>query len=330
MSAGELLAADAMRLRRSANGGCARRSLVGQRRRPRGDPAFPGGEFRRPERGPSSTPRCSDPFYEPNDRLLLRRSGRIIAHVHLTHRVMQFGPVKIPVAGLGWLATRRRAAGKGLGTHLLAGGRKAHGPSGGPDRPAADPHPPLLPPHRLGPVRPAHLRAPPAPTPCSRTTPGPRTEPAPPPPAAHPSLAPLGRKRLARIYQQNVAGSYGPCERSRAYWHWLLERQAYDQIYVALDGPDLWDLKEASTRLVGYAAVKGERVVELMTAPGRQKARPWNCWPASAATPSSRTGTASCCTPPAAARCSTISTRRAAGGTSHVSQTRRSATWPGC
>ena len=56
------------------------------------------------------------------------------------------------------------------------------------------------------------------------------------------------------------------------YWHWLLERRAYDQFYVALDGPDLWDFKESSTRLVGYAAIKGEKIVELVTAPERRKA----------------------------------------------------------
>ena len=54
-------------------------------------------------------------------------------------------------------------------------------------------------------------------------------------------------------------GSYGLLERNRPYWHWLLERRAYDQFYVALDGPDLWDFNESSTQLVGYAAIKGER-----------------------------------------------------------------------
>ena len=41
---------------------------------------------------------------------------------------------------------------------------------------------------------------------------------------------------------------------------------------MALDGPDLWDFKESSTRLVGYAAIKGEKIVELVTAPDRRKA----------------------------------------------------------
>ena len=77
---------------------------------------------------------------------------------------------------------------------------------------------------------------------------------------------------IARVYRQNLPGSYGLLKRNRPYWHWLLERRAYDQFYVALDGPDLWDLKESSTRLVGYAAIKGEKIVELVTAPDRRKA----------------------------------------------------------
>ncbi len=76
---------------------------------------------------------------------------------------------------------------------------------------------------------------------------------------------------VARIYRQNLAGSFGPLERTRSYWHCLLERRAYDHFYVALDGPDLWDLKESNTRVVGYAAIRGERILELLTVPGRKR-----------------------------------------------------------
>src|SRR5262245_36589901 len=34
-----------------------------------------------------------DPFYEPRDRLLVKRGQRIVAHLHLTKRVMHFGPL---------------------------------------------------------------------------------------------------------------------------------------------------------------------------------------------------------------------------------------------
>jgi hypothetical protein len=65
---------------------------------------------------------------------------------------------------------------------------------------------------------------------------------------------------------------YGPRDRTPAYWQWLLlRRRSHDQIYVALDGPDLWDMEEATTAIVGYVVLKGDRVVELLTVPGRHK-----------------------------------------------------------
>ena len=60
-----------------------------------------------------------DPFYEPFDRLLLRRQRRIVAHVHITHRTMYFNSMPIPAAGLGWLGVAPEHQGQGLGTHLL-------------------------------------------------------------------------------------------------------------------------------------------------------------------------------------------------------------------
>ena len=39
-----------------------------------------------------------DPFYEPRDRLLLRRHHRIFAHARLTHRTLFFDGTSIPAA----------------------------------------------------------------------------------------------------------------------------------------------------------------------------------------------------------------------------------------
>jgi len=80
------------------------------------------------------------------------------------------------------------------------------------------------------------------------------------------------RDALARIYDQNVGQAYGPLQRTGAYWQWLVERHAYDQIYVALEGPGLLDLDESRTRIVGYAITRGEQIVELLTEPKRRKA----------------------------------------------------------
>lgn len=212
----------------------------------------------------------NDPFYNPSDRLLLRRMGRTIAHVHVTRRIMQFGALALPVAGLQGLATANHCRRQGLGTHLLLAAERQMAESGAligllrTQNPhffrrtgwalcgyssgcSASPHAVLvrlleqgLSLHRIARIQVRPWR---------------RWE----------------EEAVARAYRQNLPGNYGLLHRSRSYWHWLLERGAYDQFYVALDGPDPWDFKESSTRLVGYAAIKGEKIIELVTTPGRQK-----------------------------------------------------------
>ncbi len=212
-----------------------------------------------------------NPLYVPRDRLLLRRMGRVIAHVHVTRRIMQFGPLAIPVAGLQGLATAANCRQQGLGTHLLLAAERQMAQSGalvgllrtriphffrrtgwalcgGSSGFAASPHAVIgrLLEQGLGLRRTARIQV----------RPWRRWE----------------EDSIARVYRQSLSGNFGMLERSRSYWHWLLERRTYDQFYVALDGPDLWDFKESSTRLVGYAAIKGEKIVELVTAPERRKA----------------------------------------------------------
>jgi predicted acetyltransferase len=212
-----------------------------------------------------------DPFYEPHDRLLLRRGSQIIGHAHLAHRVMQFGSVQIPVAKLGWLCSSPGNRRQGLGTHLLCGIESHMVRSGalvgllrtkiphffrrtgwalcGRHSSAAAPASAVV--SRLlehGLRHSRHQRA---------------------------QLRPWRRWEeggLARVYNQNLASSCGLLTRSRAYWHWLLLRHAFDQLYVALDGPNLWDFEETSTQIIAYAAIKEGRIVELMTSPGRWKA----------------------------------------------------------
>jgi hypothetical protein len=77
---------------------------------------------------------------------------------------------------------------------------------------------------------------------------------------------------LKRIYDENLPGAYGSLERTEAYWEWLVARRAYDQLLVALEGKDLLELEENRARVVGYAAVRGERIVELQHAPSWRRA----------------------------------------------------------
>jgi predicted N-acetyltransferase YhbS len=214
-----------------------------------------------------------DPFYEPHDRLLVRSGRQIVGHAHVTHRVMQFGAEQLPVAGLAWLATSPGFQGRHLGSRLLVAAERHMAQSGvlvGFLRTTI--------PHffrRTGWAlcgRHSYSRAD-ARAVLSRLL----------------DRGLLRRRRrqrlqirpwrrweqaaLVRIYNQNLSGAYGPLERTEAYWQWLVRRQAYDQIYVALDGPELLELEEINTRIVGYAVTKGEKILELFSAPDHRKAR---------------------------------------------------------
>ncbi len=220
-----------------------------------------------------------DPFHELHDRLVIRCGPRLYGHVLTTRRSMQFGPLHVPAAGLHWLGVAPELRSQGHGMRLLAAaenamadqgslvglirtraphffrrsgwalcGRHSHSCAGARDvlagmidlglRPKRNQRrlPVLL---RDPPRKRTHVRC----------------------------LRQMEFAALRRIYDRNTSGSLGPLERTDAYWHWLVERRGYDRLYVALDGPDLFELDESRTHIVGYAAIRGEHVLELMVEP---------------------------------------------------------------
>ncbi len=242
-----------------------------------------------------------DPFYEPYHRLLLRQKRRIAAHVHITHRTIHFGSATIPVAGLAWLGVAPEHRNQGLGTHLLRAAESRMVIGGALVAMLRTSTPRFF--RRTGwalcgqaSYRRADARALLARLLDRGLIPRPRRR-------LHirPWLQ-WEQAGLARIYNQNLlpqpndgddgaaaagearkdfgpAGgqplgsiAYGPLERTSAYWHWLLKRHGYDQLYVALEGPEQLELGEISTRIVGYAVTRGEQIVELMAAPGCPRA----------------------------------------------------------
>ena len=221
-----------------------------------------GGEFRAS---------LEDPFYQPHDRLLVKRGSEIVGHVQVTRRVMQFGPLRLPVAGLDWLGTLPAVRGQGHGLRLLTAaeqhmasagalvgliwtriphffrrtgwalcGRRFYCRAGARDVISGLMDRGLL---RRG-LRRLNIR------------PWRRVE----------------QAALTRIYHQSLGAAYGPFERTEAYWKWLVHRKGYDQICVALDGPDMLELEETHAPIVGYLVTRGERIVELLTAPGHRTA----------------------------------------------------------
>jgi len=208
-----------------------------------------------------------DPHYKPHDRLLLKSGPQIVAHVHVTRRVMQFGPLHVPVAGLDWLGALPEFRGQGHGHRLLTAAEEHMASVGA-----------LV---GLAWTRIPHFFRPAGWALCARgfySRAGARDVIS---GLMARGLLRRGRKRLnirpwrrlelgalMRIYNQNLDEAFGPFQRTEGYWKWLIQRSAYDQICVALDGPDLLELEEIHAPIVGYVVTRGERIVELLTAPG--------------------------------------------------------------
>jgi len=209
-----------------------------------------------------------DPFYEPSDRLLIRSDGKIVAHGHVTRRVMQFNRLALPVAGLHELGVLPDYHGRGYGRRLLAAAEAAMARDGAVIGLAWTNAPRFLRSsgwafccrHCRSGAAASNLRA---------------------------GLESRGLRRLrfnirpwrqtelgalVRIYEENLGQSHGPFQRTEDYWRWLIARKAFDQIYVALDGPDVLELEESQSPIVGYAITRGAKILELFTAAGRFRA----------------------------------------------------------
>jgi len=213
-----------------------------------------------------------DPFYEPHDRLLVQHASRVVGHAQLTHRAMQFGPLRFPVAGLGWLGVLPEYRARGHGRRLLAAAEAKMAADGALVGLLRTHIPYFF--RRTGWAL------------CGRhsySQAGAR--------AVLSGLLARGliwghrRRRLnirpwrrmelgslVRLYNQSLPGTFGPLERTEAYWQWLIARRAYDHLYVALDGPDLLELEERNSPIVGYAFTSAERIVELVAAPNHRTA----------------------------------------------------------
>jgi len=210
-----------------------------------------------------------DPFYEPNDRVLVKRDKQVVGHVHLTKREIHFGPYRFAIAQATDLGVLPEYRGQKCATHLLAAAesrmeedgavmgvirtgipeffqrrgwsvclRHSFSVAGARDILA-----------RLGESAPVD------------------SDP------LQPARSPLNiriwrhveQAALMRIYAENTHHVFGPVVRNDSYWRWLINRRGYDRIYIAIDGPDKIELNDTLTPIVGYAVVKAERIVEVMT-----------------------------------------------------------------
>jgi predicted acetyltransferase len=205
-----------------------------------------------------------EPGYDPSRRLVVKRDGRIVSHVHLSTRQMLFGSAKIPAAVVGWLGTLPEFRGQGYATRLL------HQADDEMRRGGAV----------LGVLqtRAPHFFRRAGWAVCGRHS---RSE-----ASAREVLARLSADRetprmplslrlwrhvelpsLQRIYSQNTERAFGPLARTEEYWRWMISRKAFDHIVVAIHGRDRMELVDTNAPLVGYAVVRQERVVELLASP---------------------------------------------------------------
>ena len=214
---------------------------------------------------------------------------------------MQFGPLRFPSAGLQGLATAAHCRRQGLGTHLLMAAERQMAESGRAGWTAADSYSAFLSPYRLGIVRQqlglhGHAAC------CARPTPGagPRLRRSP-----RIQVRPWRRweeDAIARVYRQNLAGSYGLLERSPRL---LALAPGAEGLRPVLCGPGRprpvgpQGEQHAARRLRGHQGRKNRRAGHD---PDRRKAA-MELSPGPAATPSSRTSGASRCTFPPTALC---------------------------
>ncbi len=237
--------------------------------------------------GPSSAEfqaQLDEPLYEPTDRLLVKHQSDVVAHLRLTKRLVRLGPLQLPAAGFMDLATAPEYQGRGFASALLREGERQSIRDGavlGLTRTTA---PELFARHgwsvcgrhvfSTAGARQvlAHLRAI-APADFATGTLENDEEGLLERLALHEPRLPVLVRPLRRIempaflrlYEQNMAGTFGSTIRTEPFWDWLMARHAFDRVFVAIVGTDSQELPQCLASVAGYAFVRDGRIVELMT-----------------------------------------------------------------
>lgn len=204
------------------------------------------------------------PGYDPNQRLLIKRGNRPVAHLLTTDVPLRFGAETLTAKQLHWLATLPEYRGQGMAAALLQGADRRMQSDGTALGVLRTSKPRLFESHGW--------------TALASATPRPHR--------ARDVLAQLARRNgnrpqplsvrcwrhvelpaLMRIYNQTIGHAYGPLARTEEDWRWLISRKGFDHILVAIHGRDRFDLTDERAPIVGYAVMRGRRVVEFATNP---------------------------------------------------------------
>ena len=227
--------------------------------------------------GPSAAEfqaRLEEPSYEPSDHLLIRSGNQIVAHLRLMSREIQFGRLVLPVGILADLATLPEYRGHGCATALLAAARKVLLRNGAALGMLATDQPRFYV-RRGWVVSGRHCYSAAAPREILSHLNQREAESV---GEQESVLQPHVHKRynirlwrhvelaaLMRLYEENTQNGHGNLVRSDAYWRWLVGRGGNQRIYVAINGPDKLELDETWAPIVGYAATREGRIVEIMS-----------------------------------------------------------------
>jgi predicted acetyltransferase len=210
-----------------------------------------------------------DPFYEPNDRVLVKRNRNVVGHVHLTKREIHFGSFQFAVSHATDLGILPEYRGQQCATQLLAAAERRMEDDGAVMGVIRTDIPDFFKKRGWSVCMRHSFSVAGAREILSRLGETAPVESDPLQPVTAPLNIRLWRHveqaALMRIYADNTHNVFGPVVRNDNYWRWLINRRAYDRIYIAINGPDKIELNDTLTPIVGYAVVKDERIVELMT-----------------------------------------------------------------
>jgi GNAT superfamily N-acetyltransferase len=218
------------------------------------------------------------PLYDPSDRLVVKEGSRIVSHVFASSRMMDFDSLRIPVGVVDQLVTLPEHRGQGNGSALLEAAEEQLAEDGAvlavtwTDRIDffRSRGWTLCGRHCYSEVSPRDLLAELE----IRKEQVPKRFGHKPPETNVRLWWHYERPALLRLHKERFAPRVGAFHRNDERWQWLISRRAFDRIFVAIDGPLGEVTDDASDRIVGYAIVNGDRVVELVTAPDHPEALP--------------------------------------------------------
>lgn len=214
-----------------------------------------------------------DPFYEPKDRILVKRLGRILSHLHVTHRSLRCGLQTYPVSVVNHLGTLAECRGQGFAHRLLELAEQWMQEDGSVLAMLRTSVPHFFRPGNWAVCgRHCFSRA------RTRDVLSQIHQQSQPDPLAPPrpyTIRPWRQIELAsvmQIYRGATQTAWGSQDRTEPFWRWLVSRKAFEQLYVAIDGPDHFELDEVTPPIVGYAVTRQDHVLELMADPAHPQA----------------------------------------------------------